>query len=275
MTQRSVLVTGCSSGIGRATASRLRDRGWRVFATARRGTDVERLSDEGFESCLLDLDDPASISAAVDHVLEASEGRIEALVNNAAFAVPGAVEDLTREALRRQFETNLFGTVELTNRIIPVMRAQKAGRIVMVSSILGLVAMPWRGAYNASKFALEGLTDTLRMELAGSGIHVALIEPGPVRSRFRENAIASADSHIDMDGSRHRERYARMREHAAAPDGRMAFSVSAAAIAGKITHALESGRPRIRYRATLPAHLLSRLKHVLPVSWLDRLLIRL
>lgn len=275
MPSRSVLITGCSSGIGRATADHLRASGWRVFASARRSVDVERLAQDGLQSLLLDLDDPASIERAVDTVLEKTGGRVDALVNNAAYAVPGAVEDLSREALRHQFETNLFGTIELTNRIMPVMRAQGTGRIVMVSSILGLVAMPWRGAYNASKFALEGITDTLRMELSGSGIHVALIEPGPVESRFRENAIANADAHIDMTGSRHKERYHRMRRYASAPDGRMPFSVPPQAIAMKIAHALESRRPRIRYRATIPTHLLSRLKHFVPASWMDRLLARI
>ncbi|MDE1982861.1 MAG: SDR family NAD(P)-dependent oxidoreductase, partial [Betaproteobacteria bacterium] len=186
---KTILITGCSSGIGAAVAQGLAARGWRVFASARSAEDVARLQAEGFESLALDLDDSASIRAAVEALLARTGGRLDALFNNGGYGQLGAVEDLSRAALRAQFETNLFGWVELTNRILPVMRAQGHGRIVMNSSVLGYAAMPYRGAYNAAKFALEGLTDTLRHELHGSGIHVALVEPGPIESRFRENAV--------------------------------------------------------------------------------------
>ena len=160
---KSILITGCSSGIGAAAARALHARGWRVFATAREADDVARLKAEGLESLVLDLDDSASIGAAVTEVLERSGGRLDALFNNGGFGQVGAVEDLTRDALRAQFETNLFGWVELTNRVIPVMRRQGSGRIVMNSSVLGYAAFPYRGAYNAVKFALEGITDTPRL----------------------------------------------------------------------------------------------------------------
>src|SRR5690554_7367565 len=205
--QRSILITGCSSGIGEAAARTLRARGWRVFATARKAADVERLATEGFEALQLDLADSASIRRAVETALERSGGRLDALFNNGAYGQPGAVEDLTREVLREQLETNLLGTHELTCLVLPAMRAQGHGRIVHNSSILGFAALPYRGAYNCSKFALEGLADTLRQELQGSGIHVSLIEPGPIASRFRENAYRAFKANIDTEHSYHRETY--------------------------------------------------------------------
>ncbi|HRW67816.1 MAG TPA: SDR family NAD(P)-dependent oxidoreductase, partial [Candidatus Competibacter sp.] len=210
MSGGSILITGCSSGIGFQVAQGLRARGWRVFATARQPADVTRLQADGLESLALDLRDSASIQTAVTAVLERTGGRLDALFNNGAYGQPGAVEDLSCEALREQFETNLFGTLELTNRVIPVMRRQGGGRILFNSSVLGLVAFPYRGAYVASKFALEGLADTLRLELTGTDIHVCLIEPGPILSRFRDNAHAAYRRHIRAEGSPHREKYAAM-----------------------------------------------------------------
>jgi NAD(P)-dependent dehydrogenase (short-subunit alcohol dehydrogenase family) len=187
---KTILITGCSSGIGLHVATRLKADGYRVFATARKAKDVEKLTALGFEAHLLDLDSSESIQQAVAWVLSSTQGQLYALFNNGAYGQPGAVEDLTRDVLRQQFETNLFGWLELTNLLIPVMRKQGTGRIIQNSSVLGLITLKYRGAYNASKFALEGLTDTLRQELHGSGIHVSLVEPGPITSAFRENAYA-------------------------------------------------------------------------------------
>jgi NAD(P)-dependent dehydrogenase (short-subunit alcohol dehydrogenase family) len=270
----SVLITGCSSGIGIVCAQTLAARGWRVFATARRPEDVARLAAQGCEALPLDVDDPASICAAVDEVLRRTGGRLDALVNNAGFGLAGAVEDLSRAALRAQFETNLFGLVELTNRVIPVMRAQGHGRIVMMSSLLGFVAFPYRGAYTASKFALEGISDTLRLELEGSGIAVALIEPGPIESRFRANAHAAFRKWVDVARSVHQAQYAAQerrltREGPAAP-----FTLPAEAVARAVVHATEAPRPRARYRVTVPAHLLHAARRLLPTCLLDRLLRR-
>lgn len=270
-----VLITGCSSGIGRASARLLRERGWRVFATARRSEDVEALEAEGFEALTLDLDEPLGIRVALDQLLDATENRLDALVNNAAIAIPGAVEDLSRDAMRDQFETNLFGTLELTNRVLAVMRQRGHGRIVSVSSILGIVAMPWRGAYNASKFALEGLMDTLRLEMRGTGIHVSTVAPGPIESRFRLNAQQQAEKHVDLTGSRHHRVYGRLQRERSRPDGKLPFSAPPEAVARKIARALESKRPRPRYLVTAPAHWLAFLRRVLPARWLDRLLRRL
>jgi short-subunit dehydrogenase len=269
---KTIVITGCSSGIGHVTAQVLKRRGHHVIATARKNDDVARLTAEGFVAVQLDLADSQSIRQAVMKILELANGRIDALFNNAAFGQPGAVEDLSRDTLRFQFETNVFGTQELTNLIIPAMRKQGHGRIIYNSSILGLVAMPYRGAYNASKFALEGLADTLRLELHGTAIHVSLIEPGPIRSNFRKNAFVLYKQHIDPSCSAHQKAYqaleARLqKEGAVAP-----FTLPAEAVANKVIHALESKRPKIHYYVTFPTYLFAFLKRILPVSWLDGLL---
>jgi len=272
---RSVLITGCSSGIGRAAAGLLAVRGWRVVASARQDRDVTRLRAEGMNAVQLDVADGASVAAALDETLALTGGRLDGLVNNAGIAIPGAVEDLDRELLQRQFATNLFGTLELTNRVLPLMRRQGHGRVVMISSILGRVAVPWRGAYNASKFALEGLSDTLRLELRGSGIHVSLVNPGPVRSRFRDNSLANFDAWLDTASSPHRETYARLRTETGAQKDNQPFTVGPEVVARKILHALESRQPRTRYYVTLPAYALATARCLLPVSWLDALLSRI
>ena len=274
MTQPTILITGCSSGIGLACARGLAARGWRVFASARKTTDVAALQAQGMEALQLDLDDSHSINSAVNAVLQHSGGTLDALFNNGAYGLPGAVEDLSRDALRAQFETNLFGWLELTNRIIPVMRRQGHGRIVMNSSLLGFVALPYRGAYTASKFALEGLTDTLRMELACSGIHVSLIEPGPIDSRFRANAHAAFKRWVAADHSAHQMQYTAQERRLSKEGPAVAFTLPAEAVLDKLVHALTSTRPRARYRVTVPSHLFTYLKRVLPACALDWLLRR-
>jgi NAD(P)-dependent dehydrogenase (short-subunit alcohol dehydrogenase family) len=272
---RTLLVTGCSSGIGLAAAQDLHARGWRVFATCRRHEDVGRLEGLGLESLVLDLDDSVSIRAAVEEVLRRSGGGLTALFNNGGFGQIGAVEDLSRQALREQFETNLFGWVELTNLVIPVMRRQGHGRIVMNSSVLGLAALPYRGAYVAAKFALEGLTDTLRLELKGSGIFVSLIEPGPIATRFRENALEHFRRHIDMAKSVHRAAYAAQLERLEKPGPAAPFTLPPAAVVDRLIHALESRRPRPRYYVTVPTHLIGHARRILTSRGLDRLLTRI
>lgn len=270
---RTVLITGCSSGIGRCLAQSLRERGYRVFATARRREDVAELVREGFEALPLDLDDDESITAAVDAVLERTGRQLFALVNNGAYGQPGAVEDLSRETLRAQFETNLFGTHELTRQVVPAMRRAGQGRIIQISSILGLLCLPYRGAYNASKYALEALTDTLRMELAGTGVRISLIEPGAIHSRFRANSCSMFERHIDAAASAHRERYEevlrRLRSPQPAP-----FSLPPGAVLERVIHALESPRPRLRYRITRPAQAMAILKRMLPDRVQDSLIMR-
>jgi NAD(P)-dependent dehydrogenase (short-subunit alcohol dehydrogenase family) len=270
-----VLITGCSSGIGLRIAETLKSRGWRVFATARKAEDVARLTAEGFEALQLDVCDPASMERTLAALLTLTGGRLDALVSNAGIAIPGAVEDLSRDNLQRQFDTNFFGLVELTRRVLPVMRRQGSGRIVMISSILGRVAMPWRGAYNASKFALEGISDTLRLELRGSGIHVSLVNPGPVKSRFRDNSLANFERQVDTSASVHTGRYARLKAETGARKDDQAFTVGPEAVAAKVAHALESRRPKARYYVTLPAYLLAAARRLLPTAWLDAVLARI
>ncbi|NIR28271.1 MAG: SDR family oxidoreductase [Gammaproteobacteria bacterium] len=268
-----MLLTGCSSGIGRCVAEGLRARGYRVFATARREADVDALAALGLEALHLDLTDSASIGAAVEAVLQRTDGTLYGLFNNGAFGQPGAVEDLSREVLRAQFETNFFGWHELTCRVIPVMRRQGFGRIIQNSSVLGLVALKYRGAYNASKFALEGLTDTLRLELSGSGIHVSLIEPGPIESRFRANAYQAFRRNIDAAASAHREAYLAVERRLAQEDSEPPFTLPPAAVLRKVIQALESRRPKPRYYVTVPTHVFAAVKRVLPHRGLDRVLL--
>jgi len=272
--QRAVLITGCSTGIGYCCAKGLQQRGYQVFASARRAEDVERLRDEGLEALPLDLDDSQSIADAVESVLERTGGRLYALFNNAGFGQAGAIEDLSRQALREQFETNFFGLVELQNRIIPVMRAQGEGRIIQDSSVLGFVAMPYRGAYVASKYALEGMTDALRLELAGTGIHPVLIEPGPILTRFRANSLAAFRRHVDIAGSPHRERYEAMLERLEKEGEAVPFTLPPEAVLKKLIRALEARRPKARYYVTLPTYLFGGLKRVLSDRLLDRIVSR-
>ena len=275
MNDRAVLITGCSSGIGLCTAQGLKERGYRVFATALQVRDVEKLQAVGLESLQLDLADSVCIREAVGEVLEATSGKLYGLFNNGAYGQPGAVEDLTREALREQFETNLFGTHELTTLIIPVMRGQGEGRIIQNSSVLGFAAMPFRGAYNASKFALEGLTDTMRMELEGSGVYVSLIEPGPILSKFRDNAYAKYKKHIDPASSCHRQRYEAMEARLQKEGAAQPFTLGPEAVLKRVIHALEAKRPKTRYPVTFPTYLFAALKRLLPDRALDEILRRI
>ncbi len=272
---KNILITGCSSGIGRCLAEGLQARGYRVFATARKAADVATLQGQGLESLQLDVSDSASIQQAVQEILIRTSGKIYALINNAGYGQSGAVEDLRRDVLREQFETNVFGVLELTNALLPVMRAQGEGRIVNISSLLGLVALPFRGAYNASKFALEGLTDTLRLELIGSGIFVSLVEPGPIRSRFRPNSFAAYQKNIDSEGSVHRAKYLAMERRLTQSGTVMPFTLGPEAVLAKILHALESARPKPRYFVTAPTYLAAALKRLLPYRALDWLVHRL
>lgn len=270
MTQKSILITGCSSGIGYDAAHGLAQRGWRVFATCRSEADCARLREEGLESFVLDYADEASIAAAVEEMLRRTGGTLDALFNNGAYAIPGAVEDLPRDALRAIFETNLFGYHDLTCRVIPVMRAQGHGRIVNCSSVLGLAALPWRGAYNATKFALEAMTDTLRLEMRDTGIKVVLIEPGPIGTRFRTNSIKEFERWIDWKSSaragQYRESLLKRLYEKTGPD---LFELPASAVTGKLIHALEHSRPHPRYFVTTPTYIANLLRRLLPTRLLD------
>lgn len=268
-----ILITGCSSGIGHDAAHGMKRAGWRVFATCRKETDCQRLRAEGLESFVLDYADPASIGAAVDEALRLTGGTLDAIFNNGAFACPGAVEDLPTEALREIFEVNLFGYHDLIRRVIPVMRAQGHGRIVNCSSVLGLVPMRWRGAYVATKFAMEGLTDVLRLEMADTAIRVILIEPGPITSKIRVNSIPHFERWIDWRASPRREQYeATLLKRLYEARGPDRFELPASAVTAKLRQALESPKPRARYYVTLPTHLMGLARRLLPGRLLDRIL---
>ncbi len=274
MKTRSILITGCSSGIGYDAAHSLHRRGWQVFATCRHQADCDRLAAEGLTSLRLDLTDAASIRSAVDQVLAATGGTLDALFNNGAFGLPGAAEDLPTDALREIFETNFFGWHELTRAVIPVMRAQGHGRIVQNSSVLGIVTMRWRAAYAATKFALEGYSDTLRIELAPAGIQVILIEPGPITTDIRIKSIPHFERWIDWRASPHRAKYEKSllaRLYGENPD-KDPFELPPSAVTAKLVRALDARRPHPRYYVTTPTHIAGLARRLLSTRLQDRIL---
>lgn len=272
---RSILVTGASSGIGYAAARMLKQRGWRVLATARRDEDLDELRHAvGVEAIALELADSASIDACARAALDLTDGRLDALFNNAAYGQVGAVEDLDAGSLRHQIEVNVIGTHDLTRRIIPAMRANKQGRIVQCSSVLGLVAAPYRGAYCASKYALEALSDSMRHELVGTGISVSLIEPGPIRTKFVATALAKFRANIDIEASAHREKY-RARLASMEQGGKQRGKLEPEAVVARLVHAIESPRPKARYFVTNQTVVAAFAKRVLPTAVLDRIVSRI
>jgi NAD(P)-dependent dehydrogenase (short-subunit alcohol dehydrogenase family) len=268
---RTILITGCSSGIGYACAKGLKARGWRVIATARKPEDLKRLESEGLEALYLDYTEPPSITACVEEVGRRTGGKLDALFNNGAYAQPGAVEDLRREVLEEQFQCNVFGWHQLTRACLPLLRANGGGHIVQCSSVLGLVALKWRGAYNASKFAIEALADTLRLELRPANIHVVLIEPGPIATRFTERALEAFERNIDAVNSNYREAYERQRRRLS-KGGTKRFKLPPEAVLDKLVAALESPRPKARYFVTTPTYFMYYARRLLPQRLLDSLL---
>ncbi len=269
MTQKTILITGCSSGIGYDAAHGLREAGWRVFASCRKAEDCDRLKAQGFDAPQIDLADPESIRRGLAEVLATTGGTLDALYNNAAFACPGAVEDLPAGALREIFETNLFGTHDLTREVIKVMRAQGHGRIINCSSVLGLVGLSWRGAYVSTKFALEGLTDVLRIEMRDTPIKIILIEPGPITSKIRANAIPHFEKWIDTANSARAAQYETLKSRLYEDNGPDNFELPASAVTQKILHALTSTNPKPRYYVTTPTYLMGSLRRLLPTRLLD------
>lgn len=269
---RSILITGCSSGIGYDAAHGMAARGWQVFASCRQQKDVDRLRDEGLKSVLIDYEHPETIASGLAEVLNQTGGRLDSLFNNGAYAIPGAVEDLPTDALRAIFQANLFGWHDLTRHVLPVMRAQGHGRVVNCSSVLGLVALPWRGAYNATKFALEGLTDTLRLEMRDTGIEISLIEPGPIPTQFRINARAQFEKWIDWEASPRAEQYRtkllkRLYADSVKPDP---GELPPSAVTAALIHAVESPRPRAHYHVTTPTKIAALARRLLPTRVIDR-----
>ena len=267
---KSVLITGCSSGIGLCIANGLKDKGYRVFASARSSDDVKNLQNLGFESLLLDLSSSESINTAVSKLYELTDN-LYALINNGAYGQAGALEDISREALEKQFQSNVFGWHELTNLILPKMRKQNVGRVIYISSVLGFVAMPFRGPYVASKFAIEGLVKTLRLEFANTSIKFSSIQPGPIESKFRENAYLAFKDNVDISNSHYQEQYKTMIKRLKSGKN-VKFTLPPEEVLNCTLHALESRRPKNYYRVTFPTKLFALLGNILPSRWMDHIL---
>ncbi|MGB1310115.1 MAG: SDR family NAD(P)-dependent oxidoreductase [Leucothrix sp.] len=269
---KNILITGCSSGIGYCTAKGLKARGYRVIASARKPKDVSRLQDEGFDALQLDVADSDSIQHAVADLKSLCGDALYAIFHNGAYGQTGAVEDLNRSTLEKQFATNVFGWIELSNALIPLLRQQPSARIIFNSSVLGLISLPYRGAYNASKYAIEGFADTLRLELHSSNIAISLIEPGPIESLFRQNALAALKANIDIDGSVHKDKYQKQIKRMEKIGPAAPFTLPAEAVLTKVVHALESRNPKPRYYVTFPTYLFGTLRRILPTRALDAIL---
>jgi NAD(P)-dependent dehydrogenase (short-subunit alcohol dehydrogenase family) len=273
MDNKTILITGCSSGIGFDTVFALKKRGHRVIASCRSSSDLQMLLSKDIEAILLDLSDSSSIQSAFTQLLMMTSGRLDVLINNAGFGQVGALEDISREILTKQFETNVFGLHELTRLAIPIMRKQGSGRIINISSILGIISLPFRGAYNASKYAVEGLSDTLRLELKGSGISVITIEPGPIESRFRDNAVDKSLLNIDRENSHFKLQYSNMLKSFKKKKVNSVFTKDTQSVIKSLVHSIESKRPKPKYPITLPAHIFIWLKRILSTNMMDKLLL--
>ena len=270
----TVLVTGCSSGIGYHVAKGLKKRGYNVYATARKDEDVERLISEGFKCLKLDYADSESVQDLANELMLLVGTNLYGVFHNGAYGQPGAVEDLTRETLEKQFATNVFGWMELNNRLIVLMRHNNRGRIIFNSSVLGLVSLPFRGAYNASKYAIEGFADTLRLELSDTQVKVSLIEPGPIKSRFRPNALQALKDNVNMEESVHRDRYKGTLERLAKEGNVDPYTLSPEAVLDKVIHALESSRPKPHYYVTIPTYVMGTMKRLLPATLMDKFILK-
>lgn len=271
MTKRSILITGSSTGIGHHAVHALADRGWQVIAAARKSQDVDRLRQEGLNAVRLDYADEASIASAFDETLAITGGRLDALFNNGAYGQVGALEDVATHHLRDQFETNLFGQHTLNRLVLPIMRERRAGRIVQCSSVLGFIAARYRGPYVASKFALEGYTDTLRAEVARFGIKVISLQPGPITSQFRANALAVFQRTVDANTSAYHDDYATQLKRLTSRD-KAAFELGPEAVTAALLKALESQNPKPAYRITTPTHGLALARRLLPTRLISHLL---
>lgn len=253
---KSIFITGCSSGIGFLSANALKNRGYRVIVSCRKIQAVERLNGLGFETVLLDLDDPLSVEQAAAQVLALTNNNLYALFNNAGFGVYGKLTTISRQQLEQQFSTNFFAVHQLTQLLLPAIKAQGGGRIIQTSSIVGFIATPGRGAYSASKYALEAWSDVMRLELSDCNVKVCLIEPGPLTTNFKTNVLQTEQQ--------------RKVEN---PPIAKRFTLPPEAILPKLFHALESRSPKVRYRVTLVTQLAAIAKRILPDKLMDKILI--
>jgi len=270
---KNILITGCSSGIGYVTAKGLKERGYNVITTARKVEDIEKLKADGFECLALDYADSNSVQQCAADLNALIGDDLYGVFHNGAYGQPGAVEDLTRETLEKQFAANVFGWMELNNLLIPQMRKNNSGRIIFNSSVLGLISLPFRGAYNASKYAIEGFADTLRLELSDTNIKVCLIEPGPIESRFRPNALQAMKDNIDMDSSVHSTRYKKVLKRLAKEGHVDQFTLPADAVLDKVILSLEKPHPKPHYYVTKPTYIMGYLKRILPTKLMDKFIL--
>ncbi|MGK0271977.1 MAG: NAD(P)-dependent dehydrogenase (short-subunit alcohol dehydrogenase family) [Cocleimonas sp.] len=271
---KNILITGCSSGIGYHVAKGLKDKGYFVLVTARNTNDISKLEGEGFTCLQLDYSDSQSVQQCADQLHQIIGDDLYAVFHNGAYGQPGAVEDLTRETIEKQFAANVFGWMELNNRIIPLMRKNNSGRIIFNSSVLGLISLPFRGAYNASKYAIEGFADTLRLELSDTNIKVSLIEPGPIESRFRPNALQALKDNVDMQASPHSNRYKGTLERLAKEGNSDAFTLSPEAVLQRVLWCLEKPNPKPHYYVTKPTYIMGYLKRLLPTTFMDKFILK-
>lgn len=269
---KNILITGCSSGIGLQTALTLKENGIKVYASARKEKDVQNLKDMGFETFLLDVINKEHIKTALESIIK-NDKKIDAVFNNAGYGQPGAVEDIKLDVLKEQFETNVFGMHELTCQVLPYMRTQGYGKIIQHSSVLGIISLKFRGAYNASKYAIEGLNDTLRQELLGTDIYISLINTGPVTSKFRENALKKFKENIDISNSAFKTTYENeLKDRLENNKDDTPFNLPATSVANKVLKIMNTNKPKPRYYVTTATYLLGFFKRVLSTSLMDKLL---
>ncbi|APC96298.1 SDR family NAD(P)-dependent oxidoreductase [Francisella frigiditurris] len=269
MKKQTILITGCShGGIGYATAKHLKGLGHTVFASARQQKDVDLLISEGFDTYLIDVNNEEQIDRAFDEILIKTDGKLDVLFNNAGYGQAGALEDIPTKYLKEQFETNVFALHNLTCKALKIMRKQGYGKIIQHSSVLGLISLKYRGAYNASKYAVEGLADTMRLELKGSNIFMSTLNTGPITSKFRENSLKTVKN-VEYENSVHKEEYQKILEgnHKKVP-----FKEEAISVAKVVEEILNSKKPKPRYYITKATWLMAILKRVLPATTLDNFL---
>lgn len=271
---KNVLVTGCSSGIGYCVAKGLKERGYKVFVTARKEEDLQRLQAEGLTAIHLDYADPESVDDLANELILRTNNEIYAVFHNGAYGQPGAIEDLSRAAIEEQFATNVFGWIQLTNRLLPFMRHINEGRIIFNSSLLGIVSLPYRGAYNASKYAIEGFADTLRLELRDTDIEVSLIEPGPIESKFRENGLIKFKQYIDIDSSFHRDKYRKVLQRLETKGAAVPFTLPPESVLKRVEKILKTDKPKAHYYVTFPTYFFCYLKRILSASWMDKVIMK-
>ncbi len=269
---KNILITGCSSGIGLQTAITLNENSIKVYASARKEEDVKKLKDMGFETFLLDVTNKQHIANALESIIK-NDKSLDAVFNNAGYGQPGAVEDVKVDVLREQFETNVFGMHELTCQVLPIFRKQGYGKIIQHSSVLGIISLRFRGAYNASKYAIEGLADTLRLELANTNIYVSTINTGPVSSKFRDNAVKKFQENIDQENSAFKKEYkTQLGERLNSDKDNTPFNLPASSVANIILKIMNTEKPKPRYYVTKATYILGFLKRVLSTSLLDSIL---